>query len=302
MPLNDDAICQIQLFAAEGVDATDLLPLADYQASLDRRRGHQPGRASAQLENRVLRQTSLIAASVAQYIANRHAPGVLDNADIDAVEAGLVEAVLSQIQGAAPQNATTEIIGLVELAEIEEVKAGTAADLVVTPEGLAAVLKDIHVGRAPGDVFWTAAAAPPDGSLKANGAAVPREQYAALFAAIGITYGAGDGVTTFNLPNLVNRMPIGAGGLYALGAAGGEAAHVLTVAEMPSHTHYVANADTGGNASLSVSTSLTKVVSGSYGLGGTATVPIIGVSSPSGSGAAHNNLPPFAALLPCIQY
>ncbi|KUM02269.1 tail fiber protein [Chromobacterium subtsugae] len=42
----------------------------------------------------------------------------------------------------------------------------------------------------------------PDGWLKANGAAVSRSQYAALFAAIGSTYGAGDGSTTFNLPDL----------------------------------------------------------------------------------------------------
>lgn len=177
-------------------------------------------------------------------------------------------------------------------------------------------------GRAAGEVFWTRAATPPTGSLKANGAAVLREAYRALDAAIYV--GDADNATAESgyrcsdisnpsttrsvtgayivLPNLVDRMPIGAGGLYALGATGGEAAHTLTSAEMPSHTHNVANTDSGANASLGATTHLTKVVSGSYGLGGSATEPNIGPSAAVGGGAAHNNLPPYAALLPCIQY
>lgn len=53
----------------------------------------------------------------------------------------------------------------------------------------------------PGFVSYTAAATAPAGWLKANGAQVSRTTYAALFAAIGTTYGAGDGSTTFNLPD-----------------------------------------------------------------------------------------------------
>ncbi|MDF0604389.1 tail fiber protein [Neisseriaceae bacterium TC5R-5] len=53
-----------------------------------------------------------------------------------------------------------------------------------------------------GEVAHFAMAAAPSGWLKANGAAVSRTQYAELFAAIGTTYGAGDGKTTFNLPDL----------------------------------------------------------------------------------------------------
>lgn len=56
--------------------------------------------------------------------------------------------------------------------------------------------------RQPGDVFFTAASVAPTFSLKANGAAISRTAYSALFAAIGTTYGAGDGFTTFNLPDL----------------------------------------------------------------------------------------------------
>jgi phage-related tail fiber protein len=57
-------------------------------------------------------------------------------------------------------------------------------------------------GKAAGEVFYTARSTAPSGSLKANGAAVSRTAYAALFAAIGTTFGAGDGVNTFNLPDL----------------------------------------------------------------------------------------------------
>ena len=53
-----------------------------------------------------------------------------------------------------------------------------------------------------GEVSFFARNTAPDGWLKANGAAVSRTTYAALFAAIGTTFGAGDGSTTFNLPDL----------------------------------------------------------------------------------------------------
>lgn len=51
----------------------------------------------------------------------------------------------------------------------------------------------------------------PDGYLLCNGAAVSRTVYADLFEVIGTVYGAGDGSTTFNLPDMRNRYPIGAG-------------------------------------------------------------------------------------------
>ena len=53
-----------------------------------------------------------------------------------------------------------------------------------------------------GEVAFFACSTPPSGWLKANGAAVSRTTYAALFAAIGTAFGAGDGRTTFNLPDL----------------------------------------------------------------------------------------------------
>jgi len=91
-----------------------------------------------------------------------------------------------------------------------------------------------------GVVSEFAGTAAPAGWMLCNGAAISRTTYAALFAAIGTAYGVGDGSTTFNLPNLQGRVPVGKAGsgtFLNLGATGGEETHVTTIAEMPSHDH-----------------------------------------------------------------
>lgn len=82
----------------------------------------------------------------------------------------------------------------------------------------------------------------PTGWLLCDGTAVNRSTYAALFTAIGTTYGVGDGSTTFNLPDLRGRVPVGlnTSGLFVTrGAALGAETVTLTTAEMPIHTHGV---------------------------------------------------------------
>jgi microcystin-dependent protein len=82
-----------------------------------------------------------------------------------------------------------------------------------------------------------AGAAAPDGWLLCQGQAVSRTTYRRLFRAIGTAYGAGDGSTTFLLPDARNRVLVGAGSSYVLGATGGAATVTLTTAQIPSHTH-----------------------------------------------------------------
>lgn len=72
----------------------------------------------------------------------------------------------------------------------------------------------------------------PNNLLLCNGAAVSREQYAELFAVIGTTYGSGDGRTTFNLPNLEDRVVLGAG-THPIGETGGTNSLVLTQDQLP---------------------------------------------------------------------
>jgi microcystin-dependent protein len=81
----------------------------------------------------------------------------------------------------------------------------------------------------------------PEGWALCNGQLLQLRQYTALFSLLGTYYG-GDGKTTFALPDLRARVPIGAGngaGLTprSVGEAGGEAAVSLIVTEMPTHTH-----------------------------------------------------------------
>lgn len=57
-------------------------------------------------------------------------------------------------------------------------------------------------GSPTGQIIYVALSSAPTGYLKANGAAVSRTTYAALFAAIGTTFGVGDSSTTFNVPDL----------------------------------------------------------------------------------------------------
>ena len=115
-----------------------------------------------------------------------------------------------------------------------------------------------------GDVSWSgglpsgaitqyAGAAAPSGWLICNGAAVSRETYGALFGAIGTTYGVGNGSTTFNLPDLRGRVPVGknTGTFSALGGTGGQETHALTTAEIPTHTHGVSGTTATENAAHS---------------------------------------------------
>jgi microcystin-dependent protein len=76
----------------------------------------------------------------------------------------------------------------------------------------------------------------PNGWALCNGQTMQIRQYQALFSLIGTTYG-GDGIQTFQLPNLQGRVPLHFSGNYRLGSLGGEASHTLTMAEMSGHTH-----------------------------------------------------------------
>ena len=100
----------------------------------------------------------------------------------------------------------------------DDVAAGTADDKVMTPK---AVSKAISLQMPPsvptGAIAFFAGTTVPDGWLLCNGANVSRTIYANLFAAIGTTYGAGDGSTTFGLPNLHHRFLEGTTSLEEVG-------------------------------------------------------------------------------------
>ena len=108
-----------------------------------------------------------------------------------------------------------------------------------------------------GAILQFAGSSAPANWLLCDGALVSRTTYATLFGVIGTNYGAGDGSSTFKLPDLRGRVPIGAGQGSSLtnrviAATGGAETHTLTVPQIPSHSHAIPLYDysDGGQANL----------------------------------------------------
>jgi microcystin-dependent protein/energy-coupling factor transporter ATP-binding protein EcfA2 len=150
---------------------------------------------------------------------------------------------------------------------------------------------------------WTTQNAP-RGWLLANGQAVSRATYNVLFQTIGVTFGTGNGATTFNVPDRRGRVSVGCfgadtGGLVtranriAIGGIGGEEDHQLSVDEMPSHTHGNKGFNGGEHREFSSVSPESQSHAHQWSYSGTNTV------SPTGGDQPHNNMPPFI-LMPYI--
>ena len=141
--------------------------------------------------------------------------------------------------------ASTTAAGIVQLTD----STTTTSSVVAATATAAKSAYDMAILAVPiGTILQYSGSTAPTGWFLCNGANVSRTTYLALYNIVGVTYGTGDGSTTFSLPDFQGRVPVGSGtgtGLTArtLGAKGGEEAHALTVAEMASHTH---TASTGG--------------------------------------------------------
>jgi microcystin-dependent protein len=176
-----------------------------------------------------------------------------------------------------------------------------------------------------GVVLPYAAAAAPTGWLICDGASVSTTTYADLFAAIGYQFG-GSGAA-FNLPNLKGRVPVGLDTgqteFNVRGETGGSKTHTLTASEMPAHSHTVNSHDHGAaGAHIHGMNFFSGNVNNP---GGAATSfriindafdqfkatesdgnHVHSAQSPGtnsqGSGAAHQNMPPYIALHYIIRY
>lgn len=168
-----------------------------------------------------------------------------------------------------------------------------------------------------GTILPFAGSSAPTGYLICDGSAVSRTTYANLFAVIGTTYGAGDGSTTFNLPNLKGSVPVGLDTTQTefntLGKTGGAKTHTLTTSELPAHTHSISS---DGNHSHSVYINAPGDLPSKYRVEfmGVSSVQQCGYTSTNGahshggatgsvgSGSAHNNLQPYITINYIIKY
>lgn len=158
----------------------------------------------------------------------------------------------------------------------------------------------------PGDYLFSAYGGTRRGFLYADGTAVSRIKYAALFRKIGTTYGSGDGSTTFNLPDRRGRFGLcldNMGGSTAgrvtsastggpattLGGTGGAETHTLTEAQIPAHTH----TDNGSDGSYNLQTGGTNIQ---------VNANTNGTTGSTGGGLAHNNMPPYITEYVYIKF
>jgi len=148
----------------------------------------------------------------------------------------------------------------------------------------------------------------PRGFAQCNGSLLAMAQYSALFALLGTVYG-GDGRTTFGLPDLRGRTPVGGGfpSLDAswqppstpLGAIGGTETVTLTPDQNGPHTHAFTATQEDATASYLEGNQLLAQTTGGVTLYGAPTnlVPLgMGPSSTAGNSAPHPNMQPFSVI------
>jgi microcystin-dependent protein len=146
----------------------------------------------------------------------------------------------------------------------------------------------------------------PSGWAMCNGQIMAISQNTALFSLLGTTYG-GNGISTFALPNLQSRIPIGPGqgaglSLRDLGELSGEENVTLLNTQLAAHSH-PANCNSNMGNSYDPAGNLWSVDAGGnneYGSGTIAGQMSPGAISPTGGGQPHNNIQPYLALNFCI--
>lgn len=166
-------------------------------------------------------------------------------------------------------------------------------------------IKSVVNNNTPvGTILIYSGSSAPTGWLICDGSAISRTDYADLFDVIGTTYGNGDGSTTFNIPNLKGKIPVGCNSndtsFDTIGETGGEKTHTLTVNEMPSHKHN--GMEWLGNSQYNMSLNTGSLTTG-YKInwaGGSDNNKIQTASE--GGGQAHNNLQPYIVMNYIISY
>ena len=176
--------------------------------------------------------------------------------------------------------------------------AATAATGTSTTQLATTAFATAAISPFTGSMLMWPTATPPTGFLLCNGQTASRATYAALFAIVGTLFGAGDGSTTFTLPDYRDRMPVGAGTTYVANSLGGS-----KDATLPSHTHVVTDpGHVHTFASRTVSyDSIGPVLTGP-GTDRSSNTAFTGISiNPAGVSATNANLPPYLGIFFIIK-
>lgn len=140
----------------------------------------------------------------------------------------------------------------------------------------------------------------PKGWALCNGQLLPINQNQALFSLLGTTFG-GDGRVNFALPDLRGRTPVHVGSGHTLGERGGEQAHTLSIAEIPTHTHVLNATSSPGTQLIPLGNLLAKANLPAYHAPDTNLVAMApGSVANVGGSQAHLNMEPFLTLSFCI--
>lgn len=166
-----------------------------------------------------------------------------------------------------------------------------------------------------GVIMWTSTLTTPDNFRICDGRALSRYTYSDLYSVIGTSYGSGDGSTTFNLPDMRNRFPIGqeqsgSSIAFGVGKEGGSQKHTLTKSELPSGVsgsfrisdHVVTNGgsysqilDANGVFSSSSNVNNRVYINSNYDVSNTTSINQVDFSL-GGSGNSFDIIPPYLSF------
>jgi microcystin-dependent protein len=192
----------------------------------------------------------------------------------------------------------SHLTGMIERLDYDDAWQGTEQEIYDAREAVRKIIAAFDTaeqgrclldGFIVGEVRQFAFATLPSMWLACDGAAVSRTTYADLFAALGTTFGVGNGTTTFNLPDLRSRLVISTGTGTArqnrfIADTGGEERVQLALSEIPAHTHTTVVTPTAGAAGTARVLANHDATGSQFSTGS------------AGGGSNHENMPPFIAL------